>query len=67
MYNIVKKVAAQRHFKVYRKEDVPSYWHFKDNPRIPPIFLLADLYYGFEDLYKKFKAEEEKNKGQCKY
>jgi len=30
------------HFKVYRREDMPERFHYRDNPRIPPVILIAD-------------------------
>lgn len=50
----MKKESENSHFKVYRRQDVLSRWHFKNNPRIPPMFLLADPHYGFEDLLHNF-------------
>lgn len=32
----------ERHFKTYRRENMPERFHFQDNPRIPPVILLAD-------------------------
>jgi predicted AlkP superfamily pyrophosphatase or phosphodiesterase len=32
----------ENHFKVYRAETMPERYHFRDNPRIPPVVLLAD-------------------------
>lgn len=30
------------HLKVYRKEQLPERFHYRDNPRIPPIIAIAD-------------------------
>lgn len=38
------------HFEVYRREEMPDRWHFKNNARAPPIFLLASKGYAFQDL-----------------
>lgn len=32
----------ENHFKVYRHENMPARWHYTDNPRIPPVVLVAD-------------------------
>jgi predicted AlkP superfamily pyrophosphatase or phosphodiesterase len=32
----------ENHFKVYRRENMPARWHYTDNPRIPPVVLVAD-------------------------
>ncbi|XP_065160504.1 bis(5'-adenosyl)-triphosphatase enpp4-like isoform X2 [Atheta coriaria] len=44
--------ASREHgnFSVYWKKDLPSKWHFKNNRRAPPIFVLADPGYAFQDL-----------------
>lgn len=33
---------AHPHLHVYRKEETPAAWHYRDNPRIPPIVGVAD-------------------------
>ncbi len=30
------------HLQVYRREELPARWHFRNNDRIPPIVLVAD-------------------------
>lgn len=37
-----KLVKAHPNLKVYLKEELPEKYHFQNNPRIPPIILLAD-------------------------
>jgi predicted AlkP superfamily pyrophosphatase or phosphodiesterase len=32
----------ENHFKVYRQENMPARFHYTDNPRIPPVVLVAD-------------------------
>ncbi|HTR41064.1 MAG TPA: ectonucleotide pyrophosphatase/phosphodiesterase [Pseudomonadales bacterium] len=32
----------ENHFKVYRRENMPARYHYTDNPRIPPVVLVAD-------------------------
>jgi predicted AlkP superfamily pyrophosphatase or phosphodiesterase len=32
----------QRHFRAYRREEIPKRLHFRDNRRIPPVILIAD-------------------------
>lgn len=51
MYNQLKQASLETgHFKVYKKKDIPEVWHFKNNPRTPPIFVLAEEKYGFQDM-----------------
>lgn len=33
------------HISVYYKDDIPDRYHFKNNPRIAPVFAIADLGY----------------------
>jgi len=40
IYNKLK--SQQKNFKVYRKEEVPEYYHFSNNTMIPEIILIAD-------------------------
>jgi predicted AlkP superfamily pyrophosphatase or phosphodiesterase len=35
-------VRAHPHLKVYRREETPPHWHYRDHPRIPPIIGAAD-------------------------
>jgi ectonucleotide pyrophosphatase/phosphodiesterase family member 5 len=41
IYEVLK--AKEFHYKVYLREEIPDYFHFKDNPLISPIFITADL------------------------
>lgn len=33
----------ENHYKVYKREEIPSYYHFSQNPMISEIVLIADL------------------------
>jgi predicted AlkP superfamily pyrophosphatase or phosphodiesterase len=35
-------VKAHPHLKVFRREETPDKWHYRDHPRIPPILGVAD-------------------------
>ena len=39
---IVRRLSALPHLTAYRKQDLPARLHYSDNPRIPPIVVLAD-------------------------
>lgn len=41
VYEILKQ--NENHYKVYLRDEVPSYFHYSDNPFISPILLIADL------------------------
>ena len=40
------------HYKAYRRKDIPRYFHFKRNRRVPPILLLAKPGWTFVDKSK---------------
>ncbi|MEW6653648.1 MAG: ectonucleotide pyrophosphatase/phosphodiesterase [Bacteroidota bacterium] len=40
VYNILKK--NENHYKVYLRDEVPEYFHFKNNPLIPSIVVIPD-------------------------
>lgn len=51
IYDSLKKASETlKTFDVYRKSDLPERWHFKNNPRTPPIFLMSKENYGFQDI-----------------
>lgn len=51
VYTRLKKVAAtNKNFKIYKKADLLDRWHYKNNPRIPPILAVAEPGYGFQDM-----------------
>ena len=42
VYKALKRI-KHRHIKVHKKEDIPDILHWKNNRRIPPIFVEPDL------------------------
>jgi predicted AlkP superfamily pyrophosphatase or phosphodiesterase len=46
--------AQPAHMQVYLREDLPESLHYRDNPRIPPVLLLADE--GWEVSTRKYVA-----------
>jgi len=40
---------SENHFKVYWKKDIPEYFHYKDNPLVADIVIIADLGYSIFD------------------
>ncbi|KAJ8940355.1 hypothetical protein NQ314_010737 [Rhamnusium bicolor] len=51
IYNSLKAASVNNgHFKVYKKEDYPKRWHYKNNPRSPPILVMSDVGYALDDL-----------------
>jgi hypothetical protein len=59
VYNALKNASKEiGHFTVYRKEDILERWHYKNNRRAPPIFVLADESYAFDDMYQYVEGYE---------
>lgn len=55
VYNRLKTAAkSNRHFNIYKLNELPERWHF-NNKRIGPIVAVADVGYGFQDLIKSAK------------
>ncbi|XP_021925441.1 bis(5'-adenosyl)-triphosphatase enpp4-like isoform X2 [Zootermopsis nevadensis] len=53
IYNALKNASKEiGHFSVYHKEEILERWHYKNNRRAPPIFVLADESYAFDDMYQ---------------
>lgn len=46
IYNKLKE--DETHFKVYKREDVPSFFHFSDNPLISSVVIIAENGWGLE-------------------
>jgi predicted AlkP superfamily pyrophosphatase or phosphodiesterase len=40
--DLYRRLSSVPHLKVYRKQDLPAVYHYRDNPRIPPIIGVAD-------------------------
>jgi predicted AlkP superfamily pyrophosphatase or phosphodiesterase len=57
VYEILKKNA--NHFTVYRKGNIPEYLHFKNNPFISELILMADLGWSVvvDENLKRLKPE----------
>jgi ectonucleotide pyrophosphatase/phosphodiesterase family protein 5 len=44
---------AHGHFKVFINTTLPERWHFNNKIRVGPITAVADLGYGFQDMYAR--------------
>ncbi|CAG2107488.1 unnamed protein product, partial [Medioppia subpectinata] len=42
VYDTLAEASKTQHFKVYKKEALPDRYHYRNNRRILPIFLMAD-------------------------
>lgn len=45
---------------VYAREDIPNAWHYAANNRTPPILVVANEGFAFQDFYKNIDAENER-------
>ena len=39
---VVSRLSQAPHLEVYRKDQIPARWHFRDNPRITEVVAVAD-------------------------
>jgi len=52
IYQKLRSAAEQtKTFKVYKKEEIPKKFHYGNNTRIGPIFVIAEVGYAFQNLY----------------
>ncbi|MDI1320135.1 MAG: ectonucleotide pyrophosphatase/phosphodiesterase [bacterium] len=49
--------------KVYLREEVPAQFHYRDNPRIPPVVLVADDHWNIESRLGWTKFANSYNRG----
>jgi len=56
------KAKAPPQIQVYLREEVPARYHYRDNPRIPPIVFIADEHWNVEtrDSLAKYSGQVEK-------
>lgn len=65
VYDILKK--NENHYKVYLREEVPEYFHFNDNPMIPPIVVIPELGWNVLSSRGMKRLNEEYSKGNHGY
>lgn len=39
---IFRNLSGKANFTIYKKEDIPDFWHYKNNRRVMPLFAVAD-------------------------
>lgn len=47
-------------FNVFAREDIPSAWHYAANNRTPPILVVANEGFAFQDFYKNIDVENKR-------
>lgn len=65
LLSLLKK--NENHYKLYRKNEIPDYLHYKNNPFIYPILLIADLGWSFVDDKTLNKWDENYSKANHGY
>ncbi|GLG94911.1 Ectonucleotide pyrophosphatase/phosphodiesterase family member 4 [Gryllus bimaculatus] len=50
VYTALKKLSESNQFAVYRKNELPPEWLYAHNRRIPPIMIVANNGYAFDDI-----------------
>lgn len=50
VYNSLYNLSLRKNFTVYKKEDMPPQWFYKNNRRIMPIVVVAELGFVFDDF-----------------
>ncbi len=59
---IYQTLNAHRHgFRVYKKEDVPAYFHYRNNPFIGDVIAVADLGYTFIRTPRELKKMQRRH------
>jgi len=57
----LKSAAEQtKTFKVYKREDIPKKYHYGNNTRVGPIFVIAEVGYAFQNLYDTIEFYKQK-------
>ncbi|OWF51868.1 bis(5'-adenosyl)-triphosphatase enpp4-like [Mizuhopecten yessoensis] len=62
---VIRKINRNPNFTAYRKEDIPEGWHYKNNRRIMPVFVLAKE--GWTITPNKTESRMYPNKGNHGY
>lgn len=48
---LTKAAKENGHFKIYNEKNIPARWHANNTMRLGPIIAVADIGYGFQDLW----------------
>ena len=66
---LVKSIRAKNipHLQAYLREEVPAELHYRDNPRIPPVVLIADEGWNIEPKSGWSKRESNYDRGSHGY
>ena len=51
----MKASTSNGHFKVYNNSNLPDRWNFKNKDRVGPITVVAEIKYGFQDMFQSIE------------
>ncbi|PSN31416.1 Ectonucleotide pyrophosphatase/phosphodiesterase family member 5 [Blattella germanica] len=57
VYNALNAASQNAKFSVYRRNEIPERWHYRQSSRTPPILAVADGGYAFQDLIEWYQNE----------
>lgn len=61
IYQNLKSAAEETlNFKVYRRHEIPQKYHYGNNKRVGPIFVIANVGYAFQNLYDTIEYYKKK-------
>ncbi|CAK9820842.1 Ectonucleotide pyrophosphatase/phosphodiesterase family member 5 [Anthophora plagiata] len=61
IYQALKEAAERTMgFKVYKREEIPKKYHYRNNTRIGPIFVIAEVGYAFQNLLSTIEFYKKK-------
>ncbi|XP_076174778.1 ectonucleotide pyrophosphatase/phosphodiesterase family member 5 isoform X2 [Ptiloglossa arizonensis] len=61
VYQALKQAAEQTMtFKVYKRQEIPQKYHYGNNTRVGPIFVIAELGYAFQNLFDNIEFYKKK-------
>lgn len=58
IYDVLKK--QENHFKVYKRNDFPDRWHYKNDDRVGDVMMVIEPYHYFLTEGRNFKAPAQK-------
>ncbi|OAD61524.1 Ectonucleotide pyrophosphatase/phosphodiesterase family member 5 [Eufriesea mexicana] len=56
IYQALKQASLEtKTFRVYKREEIPKKYHYSNNTRVGPIFIIAEVGYAFDNLYQNIE------------
>lgn len=61
VYTKLKQASAEtKTFRVYKRDEIPQKYHYGNNTRVGPIFVIAEVGYAFQNLLTTIERYKEK-------